>query len=134
MIQNEKSNEPSYSVTHDGWKRIPTVLKECEDEYDFDAALKNEANCHRLEEGRPWRKQANVFSNKKDNKAIPSSTNRASNEDKVTFEALNTSSKDKNLGQNQKQKYRVMKYNETINTSKWPGWRWMNFYYRTLVW
>ena len=121
-------------MTHDGWRRIPTVLKECDREYDFDAALEIEANCHHLEEGRPWRKPNNVLSNKKDNKAITSSTNRASLEDKVTFEAVGGSSKNKCLEQSHKKKYRVVKYMETVNTSKWPGWRWVNFYYRTLVW
>ena len=126
-------------MTRDGWKRIPTVLRECEEEYDFDAALENESNCHRLEEGRPWQKPSDVYnnvpmSNSKESKSIPNCTNRTPQDDKVTFEAVTGSSKSKCLGPSQKKKYRVVKYVETVNTSRWPGWRWANFYYRTLVW
>ena len=132
MLQND-TNSNKRSKAPDGWRRIPTVLREHEEDYNFDAAIADDANCHRLEEGRPWREQSHSSTSKKDGQSLHTGTNRTS-DDRVTFEARRTSSKNKAIEQHQKNKYRVIKYVETVNTSKWPGWRWANFYYRTLAW
>ena len=131
-MQNENCTEKE-TKTRDGWRRIPTVLTECDEDYSFDAAIADDANCHRLEEGRPWRENHIPSANKKDSKSLSASTNRAP-DDKVTFEVSGCSSKNKSSELHPKRKYRVMKYVETVNTSRWPGWRWANFYYRTLAW
>ena len=132
MLQNDKTTDKK-SKAHDGWRRIPTVLKEYEEDYNFDAAIADDANCHRLEEGRPWKERPRTSSSKKDGQSLSASTNRTS-DDKVTFQASGGSSKNKALESHQKNNYRVLKYVEAVNTSKWPGWRWANFYYRTLAW
>ena len=132
MLQNDKPADKKFKA-HDGWRRIPTILKECEEDYNFDAAINDDANCHRLEEGRAWTERPRPLSSKKDGQSSSASTNRTT-DDRVTFEARSGSSKSKALEPHQKNKYRVLKYVETVNTSKWPGWRWANFYYRTLAW
>ena len=131
-----KNNDDLNSKSHDGWRRVPTVLKECDEEYNFDAAVVDDTNCHRLEEGRPWREKSSLSSSsKKDDGNSSSITASKTTDDKVTFERSSRSSKyTKSVELKEKKKYRVIKHVETINESRWPGWRWVNFYHRTLAW
>ena len=104
-------------------------MKECDEEYNFDAEIVNDASCRRVEEGRPWRPHSP--SSKKEGSSI--NANKTS-DDKVTFERKSTSSKKKTLDLITQKQFRVIKHVETVNTSRWPGWRWANFYYRTRAW
>ena len=110
------------------------MLKEFEGEYNFDAAISDDVNSHRLEEGRPWRNPHRPESNFKDAKSLATDTTTRTSDDKVTFKAAESSCTNVALDSTQKNKYRVIKYVETVNTSRMPGWRWVNFYYRTLAW
>ena len=108
-------------------------MKECDDKYDFDGSVAIDATCHRLEEGRPWRDATDLSSTTKENNSA-SDKGKKTSENKLTFETRRGSSKKETLPSSSKKKHRVIKYIETVNTSRWPGWRWVNFFHRTLAW
>ena len=146
-----------------GWKKVDTILIENDEggSYDFDAAVADDANSHRMEEGRPWgcqgtsqapwqRNQPNSSKLQlpKPTKPTANTTGKALTENKLCFKTKELgidkrASSNNNakavegattMSQPTKSRYRVTKHVEITNTSMVPGWRWVNFYHRTLAW